>query len=382
MTAAPPDGGGRRRLLRSALGGASLLPLALAEARATPALSSPALTPPGGDGPFSFGFIGDTPYSRFEEVALQRVFDGQARADLAFTLHVGDIKSRNESCSDDFLAHRLALLDQSPHPLVYTPGDNEWTDCRAPLPALKGMDGKGLKGKGLDGKRQEGKSPDDFDHWSLPMGPGGRLRWLRDHAFARDLSLGRRSMAVERQGRDAAAAEGAEPRLPENQRWRVGPVLFCTLHVVGSDNGLAETVSKGRRHAFGRAAYADWTRRQQANARWLFDCVDLAQNSQAAALVLALHANLRFGRGADDGYARMRELIAQAAHRFRRPMLLLHGDTHLYRVGQPLVAQGLGHLRQIECFGSPFSASWLKIDWQPDRPAGDGGPFIVSAHTL
>lgn len=301
----------------------------------------------------SFAFIGDLPYGRQEERALERILAGLPADELEFVLHVGDIKARHESCDDGVLSHRLGLLDAAPLPLIYTPGDNEWTDCRV---------------------------ADSAAAWSDPLGPGGRLRWLRQHAFAADRTLGRRTLPVERQGRTPEDALRPRPRLPENLRWQAGGIQFCSLHVIGSDNGLDGVPGRDRRQPFAQLAFDDWAARQQANGRWLFETLELAERRGAAALAIAIHANLRFGRGADDGYRRMRELIAQAANRFRRPMLLLHGDTHLYRIGRPLALQGLPHLLQVECFGSPFVSTWLRIDWNPARTDAPEGPFRITAH--
>jgi hypothetical protein len=48
---------------------------------------------------------------------------------LAFVVHVGDLSSPPYACTDDLVAHRLAQFNASAHPFIYTPGDNEWTDC-------------------------------------------------------------------------------------------------------------------------------------------------------------------------------------------------------------------------------------------------------------
>ncbi len=326
-------------------GGPTTARAAAARANGMPVASAADI---GRHAPFSFGFIGDTPYGGTEATLLQDVFDALPAQELAFMLHIGDIKARMEPFDDAFLAARLALLDRAPLPLVYTPGDNDWADCPVP------------RGGG----------------WADDMAPGGRLRWLRQHAFGVDRALGRGTLVVERQGRSLAQATANEPRLPENLRWRIGDVRFCTLHVVGSDNGLDARSRHDR-----RAAFDAWAARQLANARWLADCVALAEQEQAGALAIALHANLRFGRGADDGYRRLRELIAQVADRFRRPILLLHGDTHLYRVGRPLQSLGLDHLLMVECFGSPFGTHWLRIDWDPGAIAAREGPFRITVQS-
>src|SRR5262245_39572619 len=82
-----------------------------------------------GPGSFSFGVFGDLPYSPAERrsaVRIVREMDGQ---ELAFAIHIGDIKSGSESCADDNLLWSRELFAGSRHPLVYIPGDNEWTDC-------------------------------------------------------------------------------------------------------------------------------------------------------------------------------------------------------------------------------------------------------------
>jgi hypothetical protein len=340
----------RRRLLLAgtAAGSILVLPRALAE---LPPADGPMPAPPfPDDRPFSFGFIGDTPYSRLEANALASVFEAMAAEPLELVVHVGDIKSSLEGCDDDLLGERIALLDRCPHPLVLTPGDNEWTDCsrlRAPWQPDMRLD---------------------------------RLDWLRRHAFGDAHSLGRRRMAVQQQGPyrpHPQELDGEPPTLPENLRWRIGSLQFCTLHVVGSDNGRSKTPELEEA----------WLRRQQANGDWLNRTVQLAVADKAKGLVIALHANMRFEADRADGWARMRNLVVAAAAAFNGPVLLLHGDTHHFRSDRLLLrSHGLANFRRVECFGSPFSSSWVQIRWDPTlaRPgAGEASdPFQVSVRSL
>ena len=349
----------RRRLLRGTAAGSALAAAGLACSRA--AAADPAAAAQAGrpgrarppsveDRPFWFGFIGDTPYSRLEAGALRRVLAAMAPEPLEFVLHVGDIKSSLESCSDDLLASRLALLDECPHPLILTPGDNEWTDCGRLL---------------------------------APWDPGGRLDrldWLRAHVFSRPESLGRRRMAVQQQGpgiAHAARASMTSPKLPENLRWRVGTLQFCTLHVVGSNNAPQNSPE-----------LADaWLLRQHANAEWLNETVELAVRERAKGLAIALHANMGFEDDRLDGWARMRTLVAAAAAAFDGPVLLLHGDTHRFRSDRLLLhSHGLANFQRVECFGSPFSSSWVQIRWDPSLARAGAGeasePFQVGIRSL
>jgi hypothetical protein len=47
-------------------------------------------------------------------------------------LHAGDIHSGSTYCTLDYNQTIFDLWTQSKAPLVYTPGDNEWTDCQKP----------------------------------------------------------------------------------------------------------------------------------------------------------------------------------------------------------------------------------------------------------
>lgn len=330
----------RRRLLASA-GGVAML-LASRPRAAAPVVAA--------DVPFQFGFIGDTPYSRLEENALREVLAALSAQPLAFVLHAGDFKSRIEHCDDDLIVRRLALLDRCAHPLILTPGDNDWTDC-SDAPAA----------------------------WQ----PGGRLERLdrlRREAFGSPRSLGRNPMALEQQA-PYEPPESRKPVLPENLRWRVGSLLFCTLHVVGSDNAPRNTPELSQA----------WSLRQQANGAWLQDTVQLARGQREQGLVkglaIALHANMRFESDRADGWQQMRQLIIAAAVAFNGPVLLMHGDTHHFRADRLLMrSHGIANFHRVECFGSPFSSSWVQLRWDPSlaRPGTDAtaNPFQVSIRSL
>src|SRR6266516_2892034 len=81
-------------------------------------------TPPGS---FSFGVFGDAPYSADEELQYPILLKHIDAHDLRFVVHVGDIFWR--PCSDEHYAEVLRHFNQLHEPVVYTPGDNEWTDC-------------------------------------------------------------------------------------------------------------------------------------------------------------------------------------------------------------------------------------------------------------
>ena len=63
-----------------------------------------------------------------------------------------------------------------------------------------------------------------------------------------------------------------------------------------------------------------------------------------------------------DGFASLRARLADLAEEAPGKVVLIHGDTHLYRDDEPLPG-----LRRIEVWGSPV-VSWLRAtaiaDWQ------------------
>src|SRR5262245_35828317 len=116
---------------------------------------------------FSFGAFGDTPYSADDEARFPGLIAEMNRESLALVVHVGDFKSAIAPCSDALYLQRREWFQLSHHPLVYLPGDNEWTDCRRTL------------GSGYD--------------------PVERMRKLRELFFAGSGALGQRPLALLRQ---------------------------------------------------------------------------------------------------------------------------------------------------------------------------------------
>ncbi len=184
--------------------------------------------------------------------------------------------------------------------MVYTPGDNEWTDCW---------------------QDRAGR----FD-------PLERLALLRQRFFRDAEPLGRGALPLVRQ----------QPPTVENARWMRDGVLFLTLSVPGSNNGRpGDPGEPGARNLpQGAAAMAEFAVRDAANRAWLAESFAAAPEARGA--VIGIQADLFFkqvcGNGYDSGYQAIRDAIAQQAAAFRRPVLLLNGDSHFLAVHEPLEA--------------------------------------------
>jgi hypothetical protein len=79
---------------------------------------------------FEFALIGDVPYTEEQARKLDTLIqDVNAQKNLRFVLHAGDIKGGSSPCDDGTFLSRLEQYQTFALPFIYTPGDNEWTDC-------------------------------------------------------------------------------------------------------------------------------------------------------------------------------------------------------------------------------------------------------------
>jgi hypothetical protein len=279
---------------------------------------------------FSFAIIGDAPYKPREEAPFERMMERIDREELAFVIHVGDIGAGRGACTDAGYDKRMRQLDRSRHALVYTPGDNEWVDCR-----------------------------------SMGFDPLERLARLRDVFFNDEYSLGRARIRLEVQSDDTAGC-GA---YPENRSWTRAGVRFVTINVPGSNNNMGVD----------RASDDEARCRGEANKRWLARAVEASRGSQTRALVIAMQANPWFTthRVFDDLLA----AIQSVARALPKPVLLVHGDTHNYRVDAPFrdaLGQPVPNLTRVETYGSPI-VGWVKVTVDPADPRVFGfEPYITA----
>lgn len=276
--------------------------------------------------PFGFAALGDAPYHWGEREAMARMLDALAPGDLAFAVHIGDLKSGHSDCSDATYSDRLKLLDAAPLPLVYLPGDNDWTDC----------------------------SRWDSGSWV----PEERLAKLRTTFFGADESLGRVRLPLERQRK--AQAGGC---CPENARWWREGIPFATVHVVGSANNRG-TDAEPR---------PEYVTRTAANVEWLRETFRLARERGAPGVALFIHANAgieRIGRFRPE-YAPVLDVLVEETVAFSKPVLLVHGDTHRFQLNRPWSRvegrEGIPHLLRLETPGSP-AVAWVPVQVDPASP--------------
>lgn len=285
--------------------------------------SGPPAPLPEPPGQFAFAVMGDAPYYPWETLQYRIVLDDLDAHDLAFVLHVGDIFWR--PCTDTEYHRCLDWFNGLHHPVIYIPGDNEWTDC-----------------------------------WQAGSGrfePEERLARIRE-IFFRDpsQSLGRSQIALVSQSHDSRFQE-----FVENALWVHRDIVFATVNLPGSRNGLARP---DRSDADVEGA----TRRATAAAAWLRETFAEAIARNAPGVVIGFHANPGFEKLSEEPYRKSYEPfiepLEEEAARFGKPVLLVHGDGHHYIVDRPLrrrtTGRALANLQRMQVPGSPL-VGWVRV---------------------
>ena len=92
-------------------------------------------------GAYAIGLWGDLPYSDLQAtVGVPNLIADMNRQDLEFTVHDGDLKAGSgvagtttpSTCSDALYLQSLGYLNSLRAPAMFSPGDNDWTECDRP----------------------------------------------------------------------------------------------------------------------------------------------------------------------------------------------------------------------------------------------------------
>jgi hypothetical protein len=273
----------------------SLVMAACAESRQVPP-PEPRPTPT----KFSFAVIGDIPYGSRQRAAFPRAVE-QINADRAVQLvyHLGDMKDGSTRCSTDYYRTVKRQFDRFDDPLIYTPGDNEWTDCHEP------------------------------DNGSY--NPLDRLQALRRIFYPKPgRTLGQHSIRV---------TTSAAARYPENVRYNSANVSFATVHLVGDHNGLGPWTGRTMPTPEQTAEVAARTR---SAVTLIHDTFADATERDSGSIVLLTQADMfgapsqRMDPALRAAYGDVVAAIASGARDFDGWVYLINGDSHIYRVGNPL----------------------------------------------
>ncbi len=330
---------------------AALLVLALASMVLTPGVVR-ANEHDGGeheDGSYTIAVIGDIPYGPAQIANFPNVVSQiNADKDTRLVIHLGDIKSGSSVCSDTYFQSIKTEFDKFVDPLVYTPGDNEWTDCHR------------VNNGGYN--------------------PLERLAAIRTLFFPKPgKTLGQHSVGVK---------SLAKAGFPENVMFARADIGFGVVHIVGSNNSLVPWSGLGFA-APTVEQLAEVNARTAAVESIIRSVFRNAREEDQRAVVLALQADMFDSTipGAPgslvfaqwSGFQPIVRLISEESARFGKPVYLFDGDSHVFHVDHPL-AQGSGwlafygvntpapNLTRITVDGSTGANNWLKVTLHEEGP--------------
>ncbi|HET7821832.1 MAG TPA: hypothetical protein VFL10_09920 [Ornithinibacter sp.] len=303
------------------------------------AVAQAAQTPPGQtkDGHYSFAVIGDVPYGDAQVAAFPAWIDQINAAAPALTFHVGDIKNGSSRCDDSYYSLIRSDFDRFVNPLVYTPGDNEWTDChRANNGAYNPLE-----------------------------------RLAHDRAVFFDqpgTTLGQNPVRIASQ-----AAAG----FPENVQLRRDGVDFAMIHVVGSNDGRQPWTGLGKVAATPEQLVEEQARMANGIAV-VRDTFAQARQRHDRAVTVLLQADM-FDPTYTPNFATdisafrpLVQTLVDEASTFDGPVYLVNGDSHVYNSDFPLatgsswlttygVTGSADNVERITVDGSNNNKDWLKV---------------------
>jgi hypothetical protein len=141
-------------------------------------------------------------------------------------------------------------------------------------------------------------------------------------------------------------------------RWVYGHVLFAGLNLPGSGNNYG---------------HPEFEARNRANLAWTREAFARAQRENLRAVMIIIQANPLFDKMPEDkaraGFNDFLRVLEEETLRFKKPVVLVHGDTHYFRIDKPLVGtqskRRVENFTRVETFGNP-DAHWLRVrvDWK------------------
>jgi len=286
-----------------------------------------------------------------------------ADRDVSTVIHVGDIHSGSMPCTSAGILPPIATSDpgwnqkiyfqfqQFEDPLIYVPGDNEWSDCHKSKQFSSGA-------------------------------PLNELASVRELFFSRPgASLGKHVRRVRSQAEYFDTAFPTDSQFVENVMWDDARVMFATFNMPGGSNN--DTAAWSAAFADPAAQAREVAERSGANLRWLQATFNRARDIHALAVVIVLQADMwdpeaiAAGGAGLNQYTPLVQALASLSLQFERPVLQLNGDTHLFLSDRPLAnpssptgviheTPAVPNLTRVVVQGSTNApAEWLKLKINP-----------------
>jgi hypothetical protein len=285
--------------------------------------------------PFEFVAFGDMPYTLPEDYGrFENLIKETNKQNQVFNVHVGDIKSSKTACSDSMYRIVYNYFQKLEKPLIYTPGDNEWTDCNK-------------------------NNPNKYDLEE-------RLNSIRKMFYNGSTSLGKTTLPL--------TSQSLNPKFStyiENNRWEYSNVSFATIHVVGTNNNFVINDKKNNDEFYNR---------NEADIAWLNEVFDNATAKNSSCMVIFIHADMynpETNINDGSGFVGFKEVLRTRVQQFKKPVLLVNGDSHAFLVDKPMIESGkskkiINNFTRLQVFGENYIHA-VKVTIDPMSP----NPFRI-----
>lgn len=230
---------------------------------------------------FSFIALGDVPYNIPKDYQkFEKLIDTINTINHQFNFFLGDFKSSKTPCEDSLYYTIQNYFNQFEEPLIYTPGDNEWTDCKT-------------------------------------HNPVERLNFIRNTFYSKTNI----NFPFEQQSKYTNYSI-----YPENIMWNYNSIQFSTIHIVGTNNNLNEKSTDNK----------EYSERNKANLFWLKKTFEEAIVNKSKGIVIATHADMFTPDKGASGFTEFLEVLLELSENYKKPILLINGDSHKYLIDKPL----------------------------------------------
>ena len=300
---------------------------------------------------YAIGLWGDFPYSDVQATTgVPNLIADMNSQDLEFTAHDGDLKAGNSTpnsttpttCSDALYVQALGYFNSLKAPAIFTPGDNDWTDCdRASNGGFSSLE--------------------RLDHERLVF-------------FSTPFSLGQHHLFQQVQLTPTCLGVSGNVPCVENRRWRVGRVTYATLNIQGSCNNLCDTLPDP----------AEYAARNAADIAWMQETFAEAKEHHSVAVMLISQGDPGFDAtdgtrgplrnpktlaetdGQPDGFQTFLLALRDEVVAFEKPVAYVHGDSHYFRIDKPFLnslGQRLENFTRVETFGDNQGNGTNDVNW-------------------
>ncbi len=213
------------------------------------------------------------------------------RNDIPFAIHLGDVGRPEYACSQEWRNQTLNNWQNLEKPVVFTPGDNDWTDCdRVQLDPLTEL----------------------AQIRSTFYGEYGLLYGKNGLCTANIFSL--------------QCEFQPSQTLPELIQWSYNNIAFGSVHMVGSRNGWVDDDP---------VRQLEVKQRVEGMKKLLSNLQNTALTNNNAAVVVATQVDPFEGGECQGDYIELCNSLKELAQTVKVPVLFAHGDTNAYCFHKP-----------------------------------------------